>query len=334
MLRCLTLISLTLSTALPAIALAQEQAKPKQLVIVSFDGAGDNTLWERSRATAKETGAHFTYFLSCTLVMDRKYGRANYKGPDHKLGRSNVGFGQSVEEVEVRLTHVWQAHQEGHEIASHTCGHFDGGQWTAEQWDQEFTTFTATLVNAWSLIGKDSAEPQGWKDFVSTGIKGFRAPYLSQSDALTAAQQKHGFIYDASTVTKGPQYPEDKDGIAHFGLPLIPEGPNNRRIIAMDYNLFVRHSVGIETPSKSAEFEERSYTAFRTAFDRQYQGERIPLQMGFHFVKMNGGAYWNAYERLLREVCKLNDVACVSYAEALPMITDRQKHEKANGSAF
>lgn len=119
----------------------------------------------------------------------------------------------------------------------------------------------------------------------------------------------------------------EREGIEHFGLPLVPEGPGNRPIIAMDYNLFIRHSIGIETPDRSKEFEERAYAAFRTAFDRQYNGERIPLQMGFHFVKMNGGAYWNAYEQLLREVCHKTDVACVSYAEAMPMIEARKKQK-------
>ncbi len=102
-------------------------------------------MWERSRATAKEVGAHFTYFLACTLVMDRKTSAKTYQGPGQKAGRSNVGFGQSPEEVEARLRNIWAAHREGHEIANHTCGHFDGGQWTADQWDGEFTTFTSTL---------------------------------------------------------------------------------------------------------------------------------------------------------------------------------------------
>lgn len=98
----------------------------------------------------------------------------------------------------------------------------------------------------------------------------------------------------------------------------------------MDYNLFVRHSMAVENREKSAEFEERAYQAFRAAFDRQYDGERIPLQLGFHFVKMNGGAYWNAFERLLREVCKREDVACVSYAQAMPMIEARRA-QKSEG---
>lgn len=54
MFRPFAAFSLSLLAALPAFA--QEVQKPKQLVIVSFDGAGDNTLWERSRTTAKKSG--------------------------------------------------------------------------------------------------------------------------------------------------------------------------------------------------------------------------------------------------------------------------------------
>lgn len=318
--------SLSLFAALPAFA--EEVQKPKQLVIVSFDGAGDNKLWQRSRATAKAVGAHFTYFLACTLVMDRKTSAKTYQGPGQKAGRSNVGFGQSPEEVEERLRNIWAAYSEGHEIGNHTCGHFDGGKWSAEQWDGELTTFTSTLENAWQMLGKKGEEPEGWRNMVKN-INGFRAPYLSQAPALTTAQRKHGFVYDASSVTRGPDWPVERDGMEHFGLPLIPEGPGNRPVIAMDYNLFIRHSIGIETPDRAGEFEDRAYIAFRSAFDKQYDGERIPLQMGFHFVMMNGGAYWNALERLLRDVCRKADVACVSYAEAMPMIKARrqEKHE-------
>jgi hypothetical protein len=46
-------------------------------------------------------------------------------------------------------------------------------------------------------------------------------------------------------------------------LPLVPEGPSQRPIVAMDYNLYVRHSKGKEAPQQSAAFEERAYKAFR-----------------------------------------------------------------------
>jgi hypothetical protein len=142
---------------------------------------------------------------------------------------------------------------------------------------------------------------------------------------MLAAERKAGFTYDASLVSKGPAMPVKEDGIIRFGLPLIPEGPNERPIIGMDYNLFVRHSKGEEDTADSKEFEDRSYAAFKEAFDKQYAGSRIPLQLGFHFVEMNGGAYWRALDRLVSDVCHRTDVACVSYSEAIPMIEARGK---------
>ena len=87
-----SLIALSL-TSIPVLASDAQQTgvKPEQLVIVSFDGAHDNALWERSRAIAKRTGASFTYFLSCTFVMTKE-NRKGYQAPHEKRGKSNVGF--------------------------------------------------------------------------------------------------------------------------------------------------------------------------------------------------------------------------------------------------
>lgn len=300
--------------ALSLPAHAEESARPEQLVIVSFDGAHDNAMWERSLKMAETTGARFTYFLSCTFLMS-KAERKSYKAPGKSAGASNVGFAPDHADVAARLGHIWTAHLAGHEMASHGCGHFDGGSWTAGQWSDEFDQFDKALKSAWSTIGEQ--EPEGWQEMAANSIKGFRAPYLSAGDGLFTALAEHGFTYDASTVSRGPAAPEIDETPARFALPLIPEGPRERRVIAMDYNLFVRQSNGEETPERKAEFEERSLTAFRAAFEEQYEGDRLPLQLGFHFVPMNGGAYWDALETLLTDVCGRADVACVTYSEAL-----------------
>ncbi len=331
--RFLAAPGLTLALAMvPALAQAAQPlatAGRKQLVLISFDGAHDNRLWEKSLEMGKRTGAHFTYFLSCTFLMTRAEGGKTYQAPGQKAGRSNVGFAQSREEIQARVRHIWQAHQTGHDIGSHACGHFDGKGWSAADWIQEFTDFHTALLNAWKASGIEGEEPQGWADFAANDIKGFRAPYLSLSDGLLPALKKTGFTYDASLVTKGPGWPSDADGMPRFGLPLIPEGPQQRRVIGMDYNLFIRHSMGVENRKDSAVFEERTLDAYRKAFEAQYEGSRIPLQLGFHFVEMNGGAYWRALDRFLTETCSKPDVACVSYAEALPMIGDEKKAAEA-----
>jgi hypothetical protein len=313
----------------PAMA-EDDAAKPNQLLLLSFDGAGSNALWQRSRDFARGNNAHFTYFLSCSLVIPRA-DAGTYKGPGRKAGRSNIGFARDAEEARERLGHIWQAHLEGHDISSHTCGHFDGKDWSQADWTAEFTSFHDVMTNAWKAVGAGEAEPQGWRRFVEDDIRGFRAPYFSTSPGMIEAEKKAGFAYDASLVTRGPMMPETRDGIIRFGLPLIPEGPSRRPIIAMDYNLFVRHSAGVENPSRSAEFEARAYSAFRAAFDREYAGERIPLQIGLHFVEMNGGAYWRAMERLASEVCGKADVACVTYTQAIGMLKEQGRLGGASG---
>jgi len=322
----LALFAAAIVSAAPAAA----QEKPKQLVMISFDGAGPNALWQRSRDLARRNHAHFSYFLSCTLVIDRANAKI-YQGPHQKPGKSNIGFAQTAEEARERLDHIWQAHMEGHDISSHTCGHFDGKDWSAADWTAEFKTFRDMLGNGWTRLGVPDQEPSGWKDFVRDDIRGFRAPYFSTSPGLVEAEKAAGMQYDASLVTKGPALPQNEQGLIRFGLPLIPEGPSGRPIIAMDYNLYIRHSKGVEDAARSGEFEERAYAAFRAAFDKQYDGDRIPLQIGLHFVEMNNGAYWRAMERLVGEVCGREDVACVSYSEAIAMLKERMKPQHASG---
>ena len=101
-------------------------------------------------------------------------------------GKSNVGFALSKQEVAERLDQIWAARGEGHEIASHGCGHFDGDGWSKADWLAEFASFTTILRDAYAVNGI-AGEPEGWRRFAETEIKGFRAPYLSTGKGLYAA---------------------------------------------------------------------------------------------------------------------------------------------------
>lgn len=307
-----------------ATAMAADMAEPRQVVVISFDGAQHVPQWKRSRALAEKTGARFTYFLSCVYLLAPEH-RALYQGPAHRAGRSNVGFGGSKDEVAERLREIWSARQEGHEIASHGCGHFDGRDWSKADWAAEFAAFTRIMRDAYAINGIEG-EPEGWRRLAESGISGFRAPYLSTSEALFEALADVGMDYDASGVSKGPAQPGTQGGLRRFSLPMVPEGPAARPVIAMDYNLFARHSNAEETEDRDGRFAERAYRAFKAAFDEQHDGRRIPLQIGYHFTLMNGGAYWRALERFAEEVCVMPDVDCISYEDL-----DRRLGEGADG---
>ncbi|MGN6769755.1 MAG: polysaccharide deacetylase [Rhizobiaceae bacterium] len=309
----LRILSIVLACLLAFPAFAEPQQRANQLVAISFDGANDLSQWERSRAVARRTGASFTYFVSCVFLLTRK-DRDLYHPPEHRPGASNIGFAPSKEDVAWRLREIWTARLEGHDIASHGCGHFDGAKWSKADWSTELKEVRTIFRDAWT-INDVPYEPSGWKQFAETGIVGFRAPYLSTSTGLDAALAGEGFLYSASGVSRGPQMPFERGGLVQFALPTIPEGPSNRRVVAMDYNLYVRHSHGKEDIAHAADYEERAYRAFQAAFENQYDGERIPLQIGFHFTLMNGGAYWRALERFAGEVCTKPDVECISYRD-------------------
>ncbi|MEZ2331949.1 polysaccharide deacetylase family protein [Mesorhizobium sp. RCC_202] len=296
----------------PPKAPAVAPPKPKQIVLISFDAAREISQWQRSRALAKRTGAHFTYFLSCVFLLSPDT-RQQYSGPGKTAGKSNVGFAASKQDVADRLEQVRLAAAEGHDIGSHACGHFDGKAWSKADWLAEFASVRRIFENAYAING--IPEPAGWHDFAHHALVGFRAPYLSTNKALYEALPQAGFQYDASGVSKGPALPPTVKGTMRFALPLVPEGPKAKSVVAMDYNLYVRHSGGTEKPAMAAEFTERAYEAFRAAFDAQYSGKRLPLELGFHFTLMNDGAYWTALERFAGEVCVKADVECISFRD-------------------
>ncbi|TPI54985.1 polysaccharide deacetylase [Mesorhizobium sp. B3-1-3] len=287
-------------------------ARPKQVVLISFDAAREISQWQRSRALAKRTGAHFTYFLSCVFLLSPQT-RQDYAGPGKAAGKSNVGFGASKQDVADRLEQVRLAAAEGHDIGSHACGHFDGKAWSKADWLAEFASVRRIFENAYAINGIQ--EPADWHDFAHHALVGFRAPYLSTGKALYEALPEAGFQYDASGVSKGPTVPPTLNGTTRFALPLIPEGPKAKPVIAMDYNLYVRHSDGTEKPAMADAFTDRAYQAFHAAFEAQYNGKRLPLELGFHFTLMNDGAYWNALERFAGEVCVMQQVECISFRD-------------------
>ena len=78
---------------------------------------------------------------------------ALYDPPRQQRGRSDVGFGGSKARVESRLNMLRRAFREGHEIAGHGNGHWDGSEFTYEDWASELRQFDYFFRNAYEING-------------------------------------------------------------------------------------------------------------------------------------------------------------------------------------
>ena len=58
----------------------------------------------------------------------------------------------------------------------------------------------------------------------------------------------------------------------------------------------------------------------RRRFD--YFGNRAPVQLGHHFSKWNGGAYWEAMQTVAKRVCGLPEVKCVTFKEIVKFLEE------------
>lgn len=181
--RCIAAIAkVTLLTALviaplslPRAASAQERVKrPPQFVLLSFDGSKDNKFWRESRAFAKKHNVRFTYFISGVYFLTRAE-RKVYREPKRGPGRSAIGYVGTKEDIADRLNQLWLAFSEGHEIASHANGHFDGSSYNARMWNSELKQFGSLLQRAWAKYSKTKV-PKGFSNMFERSIIGLRAP--------------------------------------------------------------------------------------------------------------------------------------------------------------
>ena len=283
-----------------------------QFVVLAFDGSKSLETWEETLSFARQNDVKFTYFISGVYFLANE-NASIYRGPRRPAGRSDIGFGGTVDEVAQRVQFVAQADREGHEIASHANGHFSGASWSAENWRSELEQFDSLLRNAHSNNGISDPLPSNWNRIVD-GVEGFRAPLLATSSGLFSVLPQMGYRYDTSRIrAQGYQPAQADSGLWNF--PLISVSTDAGNTISMDYNFYVLDSNAHPDPANSGRYEERMYRAYMRYFNNEFSGSRAPIHIGHHFSMWNGGAYWRALKRFAQEVCPRPQVACVTYRE-------------------
>jgi hypothetical protein len=287
-----------------------ESGRPYQYVLLAYDGSKSLNRWRESREFAASQNVRFTYFISGVYFLSNA-NKSVYDAPQYGVGKSAIGFGGEPDAIAARLEQLNLAKSEGHEIASHANGHYDGSAWTAEQWTAEHQQFDELIFNASQNNGAELPE----LSFDASSITGFRAPQLGRGAGLYASLADNGFSYDTSKTNSPDYWPERQNGVWNFPLAQLRIVGSNKRTLSMDYNFYVADSGAERQPENKELFQRRMVDTYMAYFESNYFGNRAPVHIGHHFSKWNGGAYWDALEIFAQRVCSLPEVVCGTYQE-------------------
>lgn len=326
--------------ALPC--LAQAETRPAQFVQIAFDGSYRIDAWEQTRNLARELSTprqavHFTYFINSVYLLGKPF-RKEYTPPVGPVGTANLEFPANLEDIKSRVRQINLAIDEGHEIASHTAGHFIGFKFTEAQWQREFEQFNKLLFK-WVENNRFDAASSPVLNLKPEDIIGFRAPGLGTSPGLYTTLRQHNFQYDTSKTAKPGKWPQKVDGLWLYPLALLKMADSNppRWTYSMDYNFFLADTnlqdisklvssqegrarllkqFGTDQPGPVAQvMEDRAYKTMLDYFEASYHGNRAPVHIGFHFTPFQGGVYWRALVRFAHTVAGLPEVRLASYRE-------------------
>jgi peptidoglycan/xylan/chitin deacetylase (PgdA/CDA1 family) len=288
--------------------------RPPQYVAIAFDNCTELDRWQDWTDFAAELNRggeriRFTFFVSGINFLSNAKKHL-YQGPNQSRGASRINFGGSADDVRRRVAFMNALYRDGHEIASHAVGHFDGRTWGAAAWTSEFNSFDGLLEN---VARNNELPPEEGFAFAAKDIVGFRAPYLAHSPGLFATLAARSFRYDTSGTMPADAWPEKRDGIWRFNLAGIRLAGSGRATLSMDYNFLVAQSGAAPIASRREQFRRQMLDSYLNYFRTNYTGNRAPIHIGHHFTDYQNGAYRDALKEFARSVCGLPEVRCVTY---------------------
>lgn len=317
----------------------------------------------------------FSYFINPVYYTEKQY-KSVYTTPTVGHATSCIGWASPAGSVTKRVELTNNAFLHGHEIGSHANSHCSadgsggpsdplyGKTWSEENWTDEFTQFNNLLFN---VFANNRISPP--KDFVmkftQNDIKGFRAPALAVTQGLWPTLKKFNFSYDTSKINK-PTYWPQREAWGGWNIPLanIRIAGSPRNTLSMDYNWFVFHTGAASlttqekcandpdfksnkwckegvylTPEKYSQLKNQMVDSYKYYFKKNYFGGRAPVQIGHHFSKWNGGAYWDGMKEFILFVCGKPEVKCVTmkdYVSWLDRLSPNQmaSYRNANFEKF
>ncbi len=303
--------------------------KPPQFVVLSFDGACKDELYQHYRDLAKRNDGHFTFFLSGLCLLPDAEAK-NYDPPKKPAGSSAIGFADPTL-VQQRIENLRTIWNDGMEIGTHFLGHFCDAQgvgvWSAADWQSEINQFNEFVFD-WQKYNPDvtGVEPL---PFDSSVIKGDRTPCLAgKRDQMYPVFVKEGFLYDASNSGSLAWPKKMSNGLWNFPLQTVKIAGYNHSNLSMDYNfLYVQNKAKVDAPQATCDkIEQSTYQSLMDALDAVYNGNRAPLFIGNHFNDWVCGAYVKALTRFVDDAHKkYPDVDFVSFMDLVRWLEAQDK---------
>ena len=374
----LTMGPLAASGRAPAAATGE---RPPQYILLAYDGSYRNTTWQKIRDFTKSrkrqgTDVRFTFFINPVYMLHKGDARNEgtsdlYEAPGYrkvtkpsgetvmvKNKGSAIGWGNDAQDIAERIEQMTSAHNEGHEIASHAVGHFDGTTWELKDWKSELDQFDKILANVfvWNGIQPSHQNRNGiaWRP----PMIGFRAPQLGVNDGMFSILKNYGLKYDTSLVEGSMDYwpQKNRHGIWNFPLVRVPVSGTAKKHPSMDYNFCYHDSrelakldpsvleltgldpyakdktvknnpdclVSLNEPHRKM-IKDRMLKSYIGYFNNNYYGSRAPIHIGHHFSPWMSGAYYEAFNEFADLVCRKPEVKCVTYRELTSFLESTPK---------
>ncbi len=293
-----------------------------QFVLLSFDGSKSIEMWRETVDFAESMNAngaplHFTYFINSAYFLAFE-NRGKYLPLYGKPGDSMIGFAESIQSINERVKGLNRAVELGHEIGSHTAGHWDGKNWSVNDWCKEHNLFIDLLFNFENNNSQFKfSEPIKLR---KNQIRGFRAPELSKNNNMYEALSKDGFSYDSSEVAIRDAWPyRDSNRIWHVPISTIYFPLMQKNIIAVDYSVWINQTAGKNvlwknTPEWQIQLDGM-VSGYLSHFNQNYFSNRAPMVIDNHFSNWNDGLYWEATKEFAKKVCGMPHVRCSTFSD-------------------
>jgi hypothetical protein len=302
--------------------------RPPQFIVVGFDGAGWDEMWDFWFSIADRTPIRFTAFLSGTYLLSHE-SRTAYHPPYYSPGTSEIGW-YDAPDVPVEIANLNEAVARGNEIGTHFNGHFcvgsglpsGGNNWTTADWDTELDQFFSLLRH---FRGNNHLPASTRLDVRPSDIHGSRTPCLEGlPERLDPALRAHGLDFDSSYSRDGLAWPLRQRRIWQIGMAVfpmhgtLPDGRKGVPATTMDYNFWFTQRGAVDaSPDDAGRDSEQVLDTYRDMYAAAFHGNRAPLVLGNHFNDWNHNAYRDALAHFVLETCGRPETQCITYSDLI-----------------